>query len=161
MTKRITTLPLLSAAILAILLLGQPVAAREFRAFNAIPAPTRIPDGATPVSHITPVNSRIINHEVRKVAEDWNNQGLSNHLSTQFHDAERLVDNVQVFIPRDAKLRVLSIQNQQTLQQYKQDGMLVSRVSVIANTQVEFNHPTAGFQKFPGRTEMTFKVRQK
>lgn len=135
--------------------------AREFRLIQAIPAPARLPEGASAVSNIKPVNNKIIEAVVRKLAASWNTQDLEKYLGKDFYDKQRLSDNINTFIQRDGKLNVLGIQGQQTLQQYEQDGKLVSRVSVIVNTQIEFNHPTAGFQRFPGRTELVFKVKQR
>lgn len=148
---------------LLLTLLAQPAdtQAREFRVMNAIPAPARLPDGASAVQELTPVDRRIIEATVRKLAESWNTQDLEKYLGDDFYDKQRLSDNIRNFIQRDGKLRVLGVQGQQTLQQYKENGKLVSRVSVVVNTQIEFNHPTAGFQRFPGRTELVFKVKQR
>ena len=152
---------LMSALLLGASIGAQQVDAREFRVINAIPAPARMPDGATAVAQVKPVNSKIIEGTVRKLAASWNTQDLEKYLGEDFYDKQRLSDNINTFIQRDGKLKVLGIQGQQTLQQYEQDGKLVSRVSVIVNTQIEFNHPTAGFQRFPGRTELVFKVKQR
>lgn len=134
--------------------------AREFRVINAIPAPARLPDGAQAVEKVTPIDRKLIEGTVRKLAAAWNTQDLAKFLGEDFYDKNRLSDNINTFIQRDGKLSILGIQGQQTLQQFEQDGKLVSRVSVIVNTQIEFNHPTAGFQRFPGRTELVFKVKQ-
>ena len=148
-------------SVLLTLSVSETASAREFRVINAIPAPARMPEGATAVSGITPIDHRIIEATVRKIAASWNTQDLEKYLGDDFYDKQRLTDNIASFIQRDGKLKVLGIQGQQTLQQYEQDGKLVSRVSVIVNTQIEFNHPTAGFQRFPGRTELVFKVKQR
>lgn len=151
-------------AILMVVLAGvmaQDVLAREFRVIQAIPAPARLPEGAAAVTEIKQVDNKIIEGVVRKLAASWNTQDLEKYLGKDFYDKQRLSDNINTFIQRDGKLSVLGIQGQQTLQQYEQDGKLVSRVSVIVNTQIEFNHPTAGFQRFPGRTELVFKVKQR
>ena len=134
--------------------------AREFRVINAIPAPARLPDGAQAVEKVTPIDRKLIEGTVRKLAAAWNTQDLEKLLGEDFYDKNRLSDNINTFIQRDGKLSILGIQGQQTLQQFEQDGKLVSRVSVIVNTQIEFNHPTAGFQRFSGRTELVFKVKQ-
>ncbi|MCI5050475.1 MAG: hypothetical protein MRY32_09155 [Rickettsiales bacterium] len=142
--------------------LAAPIAqAREFRVINAIPAPAVLPDGASAVKEIKQVDRRIIEKIVGKLAASWNTQDLKKYLGEDFYDKQRLSDNISTYIQRDGKLNVLGIQGQQTLQQYEENGKLVSRVSVIVNTQIEFNHPTAGFQRFPGRTELVFKVKQR
>ncbi len=146
--------------ILCVLASSGEVYAREFRIINAIPAPARLPDGATAVGKVTPIDRKLIEGTVRQLAAAWNTQDLEKFLGDDFYDKNRLSDNINTFIQRDGKLSILGIQGQQTLQQFEQDGKLVSRVSVIVNTQIEFNHPTAGFQRFPGRTELVFKVKQ-
>ena len=151
----------LIALIAASLVSPEYAVAREFRVLNAIPAPARLPEGAAAVQEIKPVDRRIIEATVRKLAASWNTQDLEKYLGDDFYDKQRLSDNILNFIQRDGKLRVLGVQGQQTLQQYKEGGKLVSRVSVVVNTQIEFNHPTAGFQRFPGRTELVFKVKQR
>ncbi len=152
---------LIGATCLTTLLWAEIAPAREFRVINAIPAPAQLPDGAQAVEQINPVDRRIIEGTVRKLAASWNTQDLEKYLGEDFYDKNRLSDNINTFIQRDGKLKVLGIQGQQTLQQFEQNGKLVSRVSVIVNTQIEFNHPTAGFQRFPGRTELVFKVKQR
>jgi hypothetical protein len=146
--------------VMALLVAPLHAEAREFRMLNAIPAPAALPDGAVAVQQFTPVDNRLVESTVKKLVASWNTQDIEKFLGKDFYDKQRLADNIQSFIPRDAKLDLLSVQGQQTLQQYEEDGMRVSRVSVIVNTQIEFNHPTAGFQRFPGRTELVFKVKQ-
>lgn len=148
-------------AIGLLLLAAMPqVSAHEFRVYNAISAPARLPEGAVAVAQIKPVDRRLIEDTVKTLAGSWNTQDIQKHLGKDFYDKQRLGDNIQSFIQRDGKLSILSMQGQQTLQQYEENGQLVSRVSVVVNTQIEFTHPTAGFQRFPGRTELVFKVKQ-
>lgn len=147
--------------VLSMLAVGAvPALAHEFRVINAIPAPARLPEGAMAVAQIKPVDRPLIEKTVRALAASWNTQDLQKYLGKDFYDKQRLGDNINSFIQRDGKLKVLSVGGQQTLQQYEEGGKLVSRVSVVVNTQIEFTHPTAGFQRFPGRTELVFKVKQ-
>ncbi len=79
-------------------------------------------------------------------------------LATNFYDKSRLLDALNTNYPRDAKLRILAVQGVQTLAQYVQAGaggveQLVSRVSVTARTQVEFNDPRTGAQRLEGTNE--------
>ncbi len=149
-----------AVALVACLCMTQPTQAREFRALNAISAPAQLPEGAVAVDNFQPVDARIVDKTVKQLVGSWNSKDIEKHLGKDFYDKARLQENIQSSIPRDAKLNLLSVQGQQTLQQYEQDGVRVSRVSVIVNTQIEFNHPTAGFQRFPGRTELVFKIKQ-
>ena len=47
------------------------------------------------------------------------------------------------------------------LDQYRQAGLLVSRVSVTVRTQVEFNDATAGFQARDGVNEFVLTLRHR
>lgn len=152
---------LIATTLLILLLLPAVSSAKEFRILKAISAPGKVPAGAETVQSIIPVDRQIIDKTVRAVVGSWNSSDLQKHLGDDFYDKERLGDNIQQFIPRDAKLSVLSIQGQQTLQQYEENGKRVSRVSVVVQTQVEFNDPQNGYQRFPGTTELVFKVKQR
>ena len=90
---------------------------------------------------------------------------MAETLSEQFYDKSRLLDVVQTGVPRDATLKIQSIQGIQTYQQYivpSSDGgrgEMVSIVSVTVRTQVEFNSPT-GFTRLPGINEFILEVTQ-
>ncbi len=134
--------------------------AREFRTFTVIPAEAALPEGAVAVKKVLPIDRRAVDAAVRQLIASWKSRDIKKFLGEDFYDGDRLTDNIQSFIPRDAKLSLLAVQGQQTLQQYEIDGQRVSRLSVIISTQIEFNDPQSGFQRFPGRTELVFKVKQ-
>ena len=70
----------------------------------------------------------------------------------------------KVCVPRDAKLRIQSVQGIQTLQQYIKPGSgtsrgeLVSIVSATVRTQLEFNSSTAGFVSRTGTNEFLLEI---
>ena len=62
-------------------------------------------------------------------------------------------------VPRDAGLRIVSIQGSQILTQYTMAGpdgqqALYSRVSVTVRTQVEYNDAQKGFQRLEGTNDL-------
>jgi hypothetical protein len=101
---------------------------------------------------------------VRELLQSWNTAGLANKLAQQFTDSQRLLDTLHVQAPRDASLRLQSIQGVQTISQYLlQDSTTggqnrVSIVSVTIRTQLEFNSPTAGFVRRAGLNEYILRI---
>lgn len=132
--------------------------AREFRQLKAIPTPATLPADAVAVKDLQPIAREIIEEGVENVMAHWNTPQLQEVLSEDFYDAQRLEDNVQTYAPRDADIRLLSIRGHQLLQQYRQNGNRISRVSVTVSTQVEFEDPAQGFQTRQGTLELVLKV---
>jgi hypothetical protein len=114
------------------------------------------------VAAIRPVERDRVEAAVRQLAQAWNTPALPAYLAPNFYGKERLLDTLASSVPKDARLRVLSIQGVQTLAQYVQarDGgeVMVSRVSVTARTQVEFNDPKAGLKRLDGTNEFILQV---
>lgn len=158
----------LGVLLAAVLLAAAPAAARQFREINPVPTPdgagAALPEGAVAVERPRPMTREEIEPLVRKVMAAWNTSELDSHLAEGFHDRSRLSDAVDTVAPRDAKLRVLSIQGVQTLGQFVQpdpDGggeRLVTRVSVTVRTQLEFNSPAGGFQRREGLNEYVLRI---
>jgi len=143
--------------------------ARQFRSARPIATPVQtvpdLPDGARAVANIVPLQREYVEPAVQEVMASWNTDGLGEHLGDGFYDRTRLLDVVDTIVPRDAKIRLQSIQSVQTLQQYIQPDparegaeQLVSKVTVTARTQVEFNSPDTGFQRLPGVNEFLLKI---
>lgn len=147
-------------ALLAVLVTADSASTREFRSISAIPRATLMPDGATPVREIVPIKRKDVDRAVRDLTSSWNSPQLSNNLGDDFYDRTRLSDNIASLLPRDASLRVLSLQSQQTIGQYVMNGKRVSRLSVTVQTQIEFNDPVQGFRRFPGTVEMVVSVEE-
>lgn len=134
--------------------------ASEFREINRINRAGALPDGAKGVAAPIPVSREEIRRDIEKILASWNTPAMEGLLSEKFHNKDRLLDTVSTFAGRDARLRLLSLQNINTLQQYQEGGQLVSRVSVIARTQIEYTTPTAGARTADGTVEYILKIRQ-
>ncbi len=143
--------------------------ARQFRLLTPIASPEQplanVPAGAVAVEAVTPLSRQVVEPMVRKVIEQWNTPGMISTLSDQFYDKSRLLDVMDTGVPRDAKLRVQSIQGIQTLQQYinpgagTERGEMVSIVSATVQTQLEFNSSN-GFTRLPGTNEFILQITQ-
>ncbi len=140
--------------------------AAEFRVIMPILTPKAIPEGAAPVKAIRPIPRKIVTAAVNKLVRAWNSNALQQALGKEFYDKSRLTDAMDTKVPRDAKMRVLSIQGIQTLNQFTQtdpegNTILVSTVSATVRTQLEFNDSVNGFQRREGTNEYIFRVRQR
>lgn len=139
--------------------------ARRFRAINPIATPENIPSGAVRMDRRQPVDPEIIRAAVQQLADAWNTGHLGDLLDRErFYDRSRLLDVIAEEVPRDAKLRVVSVGAVSTLDQYRQKDkaklIQVSTVSALVRTQIEFTLPTFGFQRLDGTTEFTLQVRE-
>lgn len=144
-------------------LCSTPIAAQEFRTLNAIPTPGKTPAGMLPVDELRPIAPSAAADSVKKVMSAWNGGGIQQYLGDDFYDKSGLSDAVNIKVPKDAAIRIMSVQGVQTLQQFqrKKDGggqELVSEVSVTADTQIEYNDPTKGFVKFGGVNEYIIRI---
>jgi hypothetical protein len=140
--------------------------AQESRQLNRIATPRAaapLPPGARAVARVQPLSAQRMKAIADQIAAAWNTPALGSMLSDNFQQKDRLLDALQVQVPRDARLRLLAVEGMQTVGQYLQrdtsgKDMLVSRVSVTARTQVEFNDPRGGFQRLEGRNELIVLV---
>jgi hypothetical protein len=81
--------------------------AQEFRAINPIRAPRApLPPLAERVVPQKPVPREKVEEAVATIAAAWNTPTLARHLSKNFYDRDRLLDNLASQSPRDARLRV-------------------------------------------------------
>lgn len=155
-----------AAKLLILITFGLPsvTLAREFRQFDTIATPKRLPKGTTPVAKPKPVKPQVMKDAVKDLMSSWNQGDFDQKLGDALYDKQRLLDSISEKVPRDAKVRVLGAQNIQTLQQYVQPAKngtsaVVSRVSVTARTQIEYHDPKKGFQRIDGKNEYIFEVR--
>ncbi len=154
---------ILFASLFTVFLLAH---AQEVRQLNRIAVPKavqKLPPGARALTTPHPVPQERIDEAVQAVVTAWNTPKLAPLLADYFYDKSRLLDALSTKVPRDAKLRVISIQGKQTLLQYLQkniDGVeqLKSRVSVTLSTQVEYNDPQSGFQRLNGTNEVILLI---
>ncbi len=166
--KHYTRLSLACLALLAVVL-ASPVESRQFRSVVPIATPARIksalPDGAQAVDKPEQLDRSKVKAAVDQVLSKWNTGEMEGTLSDQFFDRTRLTDVVDNVVPRDAILRVQSVQGVQTLQQYVMPGddgnSRVSIVSATVRTQLEYNDPESGYVAVPGVNEFILKVTEK
>ncbi len=152
--------PLVS--LVALLLVSAQGQAQEFRLLNRIATPTaaqRLPSGARLVTSPQPIPAAEIEAAVREVVGSWNKPNLEGLLAENFYDKSRLLGTLAAGVPRDAALRIVSIQGSQLLSQYTMAGpdgqqALYRRVAVTVRTQVEFNDPQKGFQRLDGTNDL-------
>ncbi len=152
-----------------LIIAGSPSQARQFRSLTPIASPkapvANLPEGVVPLEQPQPLSRGEVEPLVRELVEQWNTAGMAETLSDQFHDKSRLLDVVDTGVPRDAKLRIQSIQGVQTLQQYikpgsgDERGEMVSIVSATVQTQLEFNS-ASGFTRLQGTNEFIMEVTQ-
>lgn len=147
---------------------GSQSQARQFRILAPISTPSEqtanLPKGAILIEHPQPLSRGDVAPLLQQVIEKWNSSEMASTLSDQFYDKSRLLDVMNTGVPREAKLRIQSIQGIQTLQQYivpnpaDGRGEQVSIVSATVRTQLEFNSPMAGFVSLPGTNEFILQI---
>jgi hypothetical protein len=150
-----------AAAILVLGLASAVAQAQEGRAFSPIARPAAkpaLPEGAERVNPPIPVPRERIEAAVASVAKAWGDKRLDAVLAPGFTRRAELLDAVETKVPRDATLRITAIQGWQVLEQWRQGGVLVSRVSVRVRAQVEFNGAT-GFQARDGTNEFVITLK--
>ncbi len=146
------------------------VDAREFRSINRIKTPVinqiDVPEGAIVSQTPKPVPRRIVEREVESIISKWNTKDMDETLAKEFYDRTRLLDTVEIEIPRDARLRIMAIKSSRTLLEYRIAGkngladQVVSHVSAVVDTQLEFSDRD-GYQRLPGSNEYLIKVMRK
>jgi hypothetical protein len=160
-----------------ILLLGvalalAPVAAQA-QTFREI-IPIFVPDaqtrqaiqlrGAVPAG-LKQIPREVVEDAVRKIYATYNTPDFRQFLSERFYDPDRLADAVNEKVPREAKLRLISINSAQTVQQAPakdEQGRAVvdSLVLVVVRAQMEFT-TAAGFQRREGESELLLRFRER
>jgi len=153
---------------LGILLCGlvpfQAAFAREFRSIEDIATPGNpLPQGAVRPAVIQPVDKQVVEKAVYALADAWNGNGLSQLIADDYPNASDLMRVITNDLPLDAKIRILSIQSIQTLDQYIVDVKggkdRTSVVTVTAKTQVEYEDPSSGQRRqLDGTNEFLFRV---
>ncbi|MEQ8230263.1 MAG: hypothetical protein RKL32_00995, partial [Gammaproteobacteria bacterium] len=100
-----------------------------------------------------------------RVLAAWNDGDIARHLGDGFYDRDRLADNIEALVRRDARLVLQAVQGVQTLSQYIEPdplrpgrARLVSRVSVTARTQVEYEAATGRFVRRSGINEFLLRI---
>ena len=161
-----------SILLLFLTLLSPPAMCQEFRGLRPIVTPgvqAPLPPGAQPVvGTFKPIDRRELEEVIRALLAKWNTPEFDSTLAETFYDRTRLQDALNTSVPRDARLRVLSVQGIQTLDQHvvaEPSGLpidtVVSSVSATVRAQVEFNDAALGFQRREGVIELILRVTQR
>ena len=147
---------------------SETLQARQFRLLNPIASPQQqapsLPDGAKAVERVQKLERKDIEPLLRDVVSKWNTSEMANTISDDFYDKNRLMDVMDNGVPRNATLRIQSIQGVQTLNQYTmqnpESGLneMISIVSATARTQLEYDNSTGTFVNFVGTNEFILKV---
>lgn len=97
---------------------------------------------------------------VETIVKSWNTETFAAHLSPSFYEKDRLLSALATKIPRDAALRLLSVQEIKVLQQETVSGGKgkAFTVSAVIQTSLEFEDPIAGFQKLTGTNRLILKI---
>jgi hypothetical protein len=110
------------------------------------------------------VPREVVEEAVRKIYAAYNTPDFRQYLSERFYDPDRLLDAVNEKVPREAKLRLISINSAQTVSQQPATdeegrGVVESVVMVVVKAQMEFT-TTAGFQRREGESEIVLRFRE-
>lgn len=110
------------------------------------------------------IDRRVIEDSIRKIVASWNNNNLSEYLVDNFQDKSLLLNTIRRIVPRDAKLRVLSVQAVSTLEQKKlklkgsKKRKILSVVIATVKLQLEFNDLLNGFVRLPHTSQFYLQV---
>jgi hypothetical protein len=153
--------------------LATPAAAQSFRLIQ----PIMVPDAqlreamakglqlrGSAIPGLRQVPREVVEDAVRKIYTAYNTPDFQQYLSVRFYDPERLVDAINEKVPREAKLRLISINSMQTVsQQPAKDeqgkDVIESLVMVVVKAQMEFTS-VAGFQRREGESEIVLRFRE-
>lgn len=138
----------------------------EFRAYNLIPTPKAVSGETRPMAQFQAVDRAVIEGAIQRFINTWNTTAMNEMLDETFYDKNRLQDNMISMVPRDAKLRLLSISMIQILDQFVRPdpsggSVMHSTISATLRTQIEFNDPALGFQRIEGINDLIFEIAQK
>jgi hypothetical protein len=153
---------------LTIIMVMVNLEAQEHRRIQPIATPAGVQKptvaGAQEVKDIKSIDRQPIEGAMRSVMESWNTPAMAKTLASTFYEKDRLMDTMATTASTDAKLRLISVGSYSILRQEilpdPAGDLLISRVSVIARTQVEYNDARNGFQRREGEQEYTIKVTQ-
>ena len=156
--------------IILVLVVITAVDARQFRSIQTIASPVEqekleAREGVIIVEDIHPLTVKQVEPAVRELFASWNTNQLMQLMGENFYDSDRVLDAIDTQAPRDAKLRLQSIESLQTLQQYIEPDtdnpgrkQLVSKVTLTARTQLEFQTAQGQFVRRPGRNEYLLNI---
>lgn len=145
------------------------VAAQTFRSFQTIPVPDAATRQAILLRGSAPASLRqiprdVVEEAVHRIYATYNTPDFRKYLSELFYDPERLVEAIAEKVPREAVLRLISINSVQTVSQKPardESGrdVLESLVLVVVRAQMEFSN-AQGFQRREGESELVLRFRE-
>ncbi len=140
----------------------QPIPAPDAQLREAIQQGQQLRGSAIP--GLRQVPREVVEEAVRKIYAAYNTPDFRQYLSERFYDPERLLDAVNEKVPREAKLRLISVNSAQTVSQQAakdEEGRTVieSLVMVVVRAQIEFT-TVAGFQRREGESELVLRFRE-
>jgi hypothetical protein len=149
-----------------------PAFPQEFRTLRPIMTPSArepLPAGAQRVDGaFIPIDRRELERTIGELVAKWNTPEFASTLAETFFDRTRLEDAVNTDVPRDARLRLLSLEGVQTLDQHvipDPSGLpidtVVSTVSATVRAQAEFKDASNGFQRQEGFNELILRISQR
>jgi hypothetical protein len=162
------------ALVTGLTIVGGLAQAQTFRAIQ----PIAVPDAQTRDAILTgqqlrgpsipglrQVPRELVENSVRKIYSAYNTPEFRQYLSERFYDPDRFVDAVGQNVPREARLRIISINSANTVAQQlvkDEQGRDVSEslVMVVVKAQMEFT-TTQDFQRREGESEIVLRFREK
>ena len=140
----------------------QPIMVPDAQLREAMAKGQQLRGGAIP--GLRQVPREVVEEAVRKIYAAYNTPDFQQYLSERFYDPERLVDAINEKVPREAKLRLISVNSAQTVSQQPakdEQGREVteSLVMVVVRAQMEFT-TAAGFQRREGESEIVLRFRE-
>jgi hypothetical protein len=117
------------------------------------------------VPGVRQVPREVVEAAVRKIYASYNTPDFPQYLSERFYDPQRLVEAIDQKVPREAKLRLISINSAQTVSQRpakdeQGKDVIESLVMVVVKAQMEFT-TAAGFQRREGESEIVLRFRER
>lgn len=153
------------AAMILIMAIATELMAAEFRAIRPISAPAALPPGAVAVApnQVEPVSRSDVRRAIELFTASFTDTQFADFLSDSFFDKQGLLDNIAAFVPRDTKVRVLSVQGIQTVGQriFPERGIRQSDVTASVRLQIEFDDPNAGVQRIEDVGDIFFRFSEK
>lgn len=153
------------AAMILIMAIATELMAAEFRAIRPISAPAALPPGAVAVApnQVVPVSTSKVRRAVDIFAGTFVKPEFADLLADNFFEKQSLLDNISAFVPRDTKVRVLSVQGIQTVGQriFPERGIRESDVTASIRIQIEFDDPNLGVQRLEDDGDIFFKFSEK
>lgn len=95
---------------------------------------------------------------LQDIVSSWNTDHFGEYLSDDFYDRERLLRAINDKVPKDARLRMLALQDVRLLEQKEEEEETSYIVSASVRTSLEFEDPNEGFQSLEGENELILKI---